>query len=71
MPPYQLYLHGRVYEFLASLPRAQRNSLVLFFRALVGDPFQPHDYEESVEGFSVSVKLSGPHAVLYRVDHAA
>jgi len=71
MPPYQLFLHGRVYEFLAGLPRAKRSSLIIFLRTLAADPFRPHDYQEAVHEFYVSVKLFEAHAILYRVDHAA
>jgi mRNA-degrading endonuclease RelE of RelBE toxin-antitoxin system len=70
MPPYHLYLHGRIYEDLAKFPRTERNALISFFRRLGEDPFQPHDYVEIVEGAEVSVKIAGRHAVLYRVDHA-
>ena len=70
MLPYHIYLHGRVYDVLAKLGHSERNGLLNFFQRVSGDPFQPHDYRETVEGFDVSVKVIGRHAGLYHVDHA-
>jgi hypothetical protein len=70
MSPYQLYLHGRAYETLASFSAAERKTPISLFHRLANDPFQPRDYAELAEGFDVSVMLMGRHAILYRVDHA-
>jgi len=71
MPPYHIYLQKRVYDVLAALGRSERSHILAFFHNLGADPFQAHDYHESVEGFDVCVKVIGRHAVLYHVDHAA
>jgi len=68
---YDFTLASDAARFLLACPPAVRRSALAAVEALARDPFQSADFQEvGLSGRRYEVKLAGPLAITFWVDHA-